>query len=97
MKSARRVPIAITRSASRASRFAARAAGRADRADVPGVIPGQDAFAGLRFRDRDAEAFGQRTEVVGGVRVDHAAAGDDQRPFGGSEEINGFGDRRLYG
>ena len=56
-----------------------RGAGGADGADGLRVVEGQRALAGLGLRDRDAGGLDEGAQRVGGVGVDHAAAGDQQR------------------
>ena len=54
-------------------------AGDADRAHVERMIMGDDALAGLRLADRNAVLRGEGGERLLGLRIQHAAAGDDER------------------
>ena len=62
-------------------RVRGRRAGDADRARLQRMVPGQRALARLRLGHRHAVRFGERAQRVGGQRVEHAAARDDQRPL----------------
>ena len=81
------MPMTITRSASRARRFAARVpvAPIAAERTADGRI-GQRALAGLRLADGDAGRVDEAPQRVGRLAVDHAAAGDDQRPRLGANQ-----------
>jgi hypothetical protein len=78
-------------------RFGCQGVGRrrargADGAEGVLVVPRQDADAGLRVAHRDAGQFGEPGQFLVGVRVQDAAAGDDQRPLGGPDGFGGAGD-----
>src|SRR5690606_33624358 len=51
----------------------------ADRAEIPGVVPGDGSLAGLRLGDGDAEFGGEVVEGCAGAAVDDTAPGDDDR------------------
>ena len=55
---------------------------QADHAGVQLVVVGDGAPAHQGGDDRDAGQLGELDQQVGGVGVDDAAAGDDQRPLG---------------
>ena len=59
----------------------------ADRAERGRVVVRQRALAGLRLPDRDAGRLDEAPERVGRLAVDDAAAGDDQRPAGRSQQV----------
>ena len=56
--------------------------GHADRAEDLRVIEGKRALSGLGFADRNASLRGEARQRFRSFRINHAAAGDDQRPFG---------------
>lgn len=74
-----------------------RRAGGADRAEGELVVPGQDADAGLGVADRDAGQLGEPRELLVGVGVEDAAAGDDERALGGADRVGGAADVRVVG
>ncbi len=53
-------------------------AGDAEAAGIAGVVERERALARLRLRDRDAVARRELRDGLGGLRVVHAAAGDDE-------------------
>ena len=59
----------------------------ADRTDVAGVIPGQAALAGLRFRHRQAVRFRKVAETFLGEGVLDASAHHEERLFGPLKNI----------
>ena len=67
-------------------RVGRRRAGDADRADVERVVPGQTALAGLGFGHRHAMRAREGGQRGTGLAVEHAAAGDDQRPLGAAQQ-----------
>ena len=85
VKSWKRVPTPITRSAACAGLVAAGRAGDAGRAEVHRVLPSGRALAGLGLDERDVAALGEVREQVLGTGVEHAAAGDDHRALGGAD------------
>ena len=54
-------------------------AGGADRAEIARVIPRQGALAGLGFTHGDAGGLDEVSQRLGGLAVEHAAAGDQER------------------
>ncbi len=56
-------------------------AGHAERARVQRIVPHERAFAGLRFRNRNAVRGGEGFQRIGRATVQHAAAGDNHRPL----------------
>jgi len=84
VKSLQRVPIPTTRSASLATRFAARSS-RADRAERGGMVEGEGSLAGLRLGHRYAGLIREAPQRVGGAGVDDAAPGHHERPLRGPD------------
>ena len=76
-----------TTSASRASAFATGRARRADAADGLRVLPQDRALAGLGVGHRDTGGLGEAAQLLGGLAVDHAATGDDQRLARGPQHL----------
>ncbi len=97
MKSDSRVPMAMTTSASRATALAAEPPGRADRAQLERVVPGERALARLCLGDRDAEAGRELGERVFRGGVQDTAAGHDHRPRGARDGIGRPGQERRVG
>ena len=69
------------------------AAGGADAAHGAGVIAVDGTLTGLRVGDRDACRGRECAQLLGGLGVDGAAAGDDEGALGGAD----LGDRALEG
>ena len=81
MKSARRVPTAITRSAARASRLAASPPLAPTGPTFQAWFQGSAPLPACGLADGDAEPLGEVGQCGARLGVDDAAAGDDQRPF----------------
>ncbi len=79
VKSARRVPTAITRSASSASRLAARLPFGPIAPAFQAWFQGSAPFPGLGLADGDAQAVGEVGQSGRRFGVEHPAAGNDQR------------------
>ena len=71
---------------------ARRPAGRADRAHLERMVPGDGALPRLGLRDGDAEARRERVERRLGTRVEHAAAAHDHGPPRGGDGRRGAGE-----
>ena len=69
-----------------------RGAGGADRADGLRVVVGQRALAGLGLGHGDAGRLGELAQRLGRLRVDRAAAGDDQRAPRGAQQLGRLGE-----
>ena len=69
------------------------AAGGTDAAHGAGVIAVDGALTGLRVRHRDTGRSSERAQLLRGLGVDGAAAGDDEGALGGAN----LGDRALEG
>ncbi len=65
-------------------------AGRADAAERQWMRIGQRSLARLRLADGDAGRVDESAQRVGGVAVEHAAAGDDERPRAGADRRRGL-------
>ena len=59
------------------------------------MIPRQGALAGLGLRHRNAVPGGELRQHRAGIRIMHAAAGDDQRRLRRHQEPHGLGEFRL--
>ena len=51
------------------------------------VVLGEGALAHQRHLHGHLQVLGQLAQLVGGVGDDHAAAGQDERPFGGEQHL----------
>ena len=66
-------------------------AGDADRAQLQRVVPRQRALAGLGLRDGHAMRVDERTQRVRRLRIEHAAACDDQWTLRRADRLGGCG------
>ncbi len=69
-----------------------RRAGHADRRHVERVIVGQRGFSALRLADRNARGLREFRQFAGRLRIEHAAAGDDQRLLRRLQRLGGRGE-----
>ena len=90
MKSWRRVPTASTKSASAASALAAEVPVTPTAPRASGKVSSIDDLPACVTATGIAVRLGERRQLGGGLRIEHAAAGDDDRPLSGLEG----GDRR---
>ena len=78
----------ITRSASRARMLAPGVPVTPIAPEARGMVEGQRALAGLGLADRDAGRLGEAARSASvRLAVEHAAAGDDQRPLGRADQL----------
>ena len=89
MKSCSRVPTPTIDVGLRGDGVGGGRAGDADRAEVERVVPGHRGLAGLGLADRDVVLLGEGLERAGRLGVEHAAAGDDQRPLRAADGVGG--------
>jgi hypothetical protein len=87
----------MTTSASRASALAAEVPVEPTAADGTGVIPVDRALAGVGVGDRDAGRRGEGAQLLGGLGIHDPAAGDDERPLGRADDLDGPRERRGLG
>ena len=66
-----------------------RAPGRADRAHLEQVVPGQCALAGLGLRDREPVLADEPVEDLACIAVHDAAANDHERAAAGDDRVSG--------
>ncbi len=79
MKSWKRVPTPMTRSAFSETTLALSAPVTPDRAEIQTMVPGKRRLAGLRLDDGDLVLLDKGLQRVGGARKMHTATGDDDR------------------
>ena len=97
MKSDRRVPMAMTTSASRATAFAAEPPVAPTGPSLERVVPGERSLARLCLGHRDAEPGREGVERALRGGVQHAATGHDHRPLGAGDGIRCPGQQRRVG